>query len=161
MVSTWWYSPFQPMKYMTFSPSQSLVIMMLFQLWLSLGVMFNLVLSRLMPSSWLLNMLSHVWNSRITQIVARTKTFFPSVLQIVKIKPKPYMLKKKIPKLHSQTFYIGKMENEMDFNCNWMIKMNQGHFSYPKAIEINWNHFEVNLGLGSWSKSISIALKCV
>ncbi len=124
------------MKYMTFAPSQPVVIMMLFQLWLSLGVMFNLASSCLMPSSWLLDMFSHVWNSRITQIVARTKTYFPSVLQIVKIKPKLYMLKEKIPKLCSQTFYIGKMENEMDFNCHWTIKMNQGHFNYPKVIKI-------------------------
>jgi hypothetical protein len=47
-------------------------------------------------------------NSRITQIVAMTKIFYPSVLRIVKIKPNPYMLKKKIPKLRSQTFYIGR-----------------------------------------------------
>ncbi len=106
MLSAWWYSPsFQPMKYMTFAPSQSLVIMMLSQLWLSSGGMFSLASSCLMPSSWLLDMFS---NSRITQIVAMTKIFYPSVLRIVKIKPNPYMLKKKIPKLRSQTFYIGR-----------------------------------------------------
>jgi hypothetical protein len=58
------------------------------------------------------------------------------------------MLKKKIPKLCSQTFLYRKDGEWNGFELPLDDQNESRSFYLPKS---KWNHLEVNLGLGSWS----------